>query len=67
MYISTPPSPEVENFQMTIYYPAGGIIHIEVGINNNPKKVLVQFSDQPGPAEPEVDMLLSEPARRACR
>ena len=52
---------------MTIYYPAGGIIHIEVGINNNPKKVLVQFSDQPGPAEPEVDMLLSEPARRACR
>ena len=23
MYISTPPSPEVENFQMKIYYPAG--------------------------------------------
>ena len=23
VYISTPPSPEVENFQMKIYYPAG--------------------------------------------
>ena len=23
LYISTPPSPEVENFQMKIYYPAG--------------------------------------------
>ena len=23
VYISTPPSPEAENFQMTIYYPAG--------------------------------------------
>ena len=24
VYISSPPSPEVENFQMKIYYPAGG-------------------------------------------
>ena len=38
-----PPSSEVENFQMKIYYP--------------------------GPAEPEADMLPSEPTRRAviCR
>ena len=38
-------SPEVENFQMKIYYPAG--------------------DRTPGPAEPETDMLPSEPARRA--
>ena len=44
MYISTPSSSEVENFQMKIYHPAG---------------------DNPGPAEPEADMLPSEPARRA--
>ena len=39
VYISTPPSPEVENFQIKIYYPR--------------------------PAEPEADMLPSEPAWRA--
>ena len=36
-----PPSPEVEKFQIKMYYPAEG------------------------PAEPEADMLPSEPARRA--
>ena len=46
MYISTPPSPEVENFQIKIYYPAG---------------------DWTGPAEPEADMLPSEPARRVAQ
>ena len=45
VYISTPPSPEVENFQLKIYYPRRG--------------------SNPGHAEPEVDMLPSEPARRA--
>ena len=37
VYISTPPSAEVWNFQMKIYYPAG--------------------ESNPGPAEPEADML----------
>ena len=39
VYISTPPSPDVENFQMKTYYP--------------------------GPAEPEADMLPSQPAWQA--
>ena len=47
MYISTPPSPEVENFQIKIYYPAGDWT--------------------PGPAEPEADMLPSEPVRLATK
>ena len=46
LYISTPPSPEVENFKMKIYYPAAP-------------------GSNPGPAEPEADMLPSEPAWRA--
>ena len=45
MYISTPPSPEVENFQIKNLLPRRGL--------------------NPGPAEPEADMLPSEPARRA--
>ena len=45
VYISTPPSPEVENFH-EILLPRQG--------------------SNPGPPEPEVDMLPSEPARRAC-
>ena len=45
MYIFTPPSPEVENFQMKIYYPCRG--------------------PNTGPAEPEADVLPSEPARQA--
>ena len=42
MYISTPRSPEVKNFQMKIYDLAG--------------------DRTPGPAEPEANMLSSEPA-----
>ena len=45
VYISTPPSPEVENSQIKIYYPRRGL--------------------NPGPVEPEADMLPSEPTRRA--
>ena len=45
VYISTPPSPEVENFQMKNLLPSRG--------------------SNPGPAEPEADMLPSEPAQRA--
>ena len=59
MYISTPPSSEVENFQMKIYISTPPSPKVE---NLWPRR-----GSNPEPAEPEAYMLPSEPTWHASK